>query len=497
MGVRVGGTRTGLSRVRGSASALTLRSLPTVGLDRPMRVHLLLGAGGVRCLSYIGALSALEQAGHEIATVSTASAGTLVGALHCSGVTAEAMEDMAVRANLRRLSGKSRFTRLGWPLTLFSWPYNRYSEPGIAEVYKQIVEAAGGDADLTLGELKVPLSTAAVDVAGQRLLVYSTAEHPKMPVQDLLKIAVAIPMMYEPARRQQRQVMDASLASYAPIWLAAGQREDLPIVVLRTTRKRELSHKLLPWLTDVIQGGVVSRDTFELERMPRVTVHDIETDVEAFDFKLKDDQIKKLIATGRHTVVDNLERNEQTIVSPADRGDVGAVREAAGLYSRHLARLARDRTATVFISYAHEDVDWVTRLRSSLDHLIADARVDIWDDSYIKAGSVWRGAIEDAIERARVAVLLVSKDFSRSTFIRTTELELLRAAAADRGLPLLWIPIDRSPAPVHDIQGLWPPDRSLGSLSDFDADDALGQIARKIQDAYAEVVGSMTTTRSE
>jgi len=34
----------------------------------------------------------------------------------------ETTEAMAVRKNLRRLSGKSRFRRLGRPLTLFSWP---------------------------------------------------------------------------------------------------------------------------------------------------------------------------------------------------------------------------------------------------------------------------------------------------------------------------------------------------------------------------------------
>jgi predicted acylesterase/phospholipase RssA len=57
-------------------------------------VHVLLSAGGVPCLSYIGAPARLEQEGHEVATVSTCSAGTFVGALYCCGVSPEAQHQL-------------------------------------------------------------------------------------------------------------------------------------------------------------------------------------------------------------------------------------------------------------------------------------------------------------------------------------------------------------------------------------------------------------------
>jgi hypothetical protein len=76
------------------------------------RVHLLLSAGGVRCLSYIGALEQLEQEGFEIATVSTCSAGTLVGALYCAGVAPGAMREAALDLNLRRFAGDARWNWL-------------------------------------------------------------------------------------------------------------------------------------------------------------------------------------------------------------------------------------------------------------------------------------------------------------------------------------------------------------------------------------------------
>jgi predicted acylesterase/phospholipase RssA len=359
------------------------------------RVHLLLGAGGIRCLSYIGALIQIEQEQYEIATVSTASAGTLVGALYCAGVAPETILREALAMDLADVAGEIRCKPLRRLWTLRSWPYALYREPGLAKAFADIMIAAGGNPDPTLGELEVPLSTAAVDVAGKRLLVYSTDQHPDMRVRELLNIAVAIPLMYRPHERQGREVMDASLATYAPVWLAAGQREDLPIIVLRTRGPQVQARELVPWLTDVIQSGIVSRDTFDLERLPRVTVHDIEADVDAFQFGLSRQEVSKLVDAGRRTVATAEERRAQEFVGPKDGAEGRAERDAAGRFSRHLDRLARNRKPTVFISYAREDSHWVRRLRDKLDRLLADRSVEVWDDSYIKPGAVWRGSIED------------------------------------------------------------------------------------------------------
>jgi len=45
--------------------------------------------------------------------------------------------------------------------------------------------------------------------------------------------------------------------------------------------------------------------------------------------------------------------------------------------------------------------------------------VDAWDDQRIPVGAQWRDEIAEAIDAARVAVLLVSKDFLASRFIKT------------------------------------------------------------------------------
>lgn len=476
-------------QVRRSPPVLTARETRR-GRPTARRVHLLLSAGGVRCLSYIGALMQLEQQGYEIATVSTCSAGTFVGALYCSGVDPAAIREAALSFDLRQLAGDVRWRRLRRLWTLRSWPYALYRQPGIPQVFRKILEDQGRHPDPTLGELRPPLSTAAVDVAAKRVLVYSSDANPDMRASELLRIAIAIPLMYAPHTRGGKEVMDATLASHTPIWLATGQREDLPIVVLRTPPPNASRRHdgVIRWLNDVLSSGVASRDTLLLERLPRVSVYDIETEFSAFDFDLSHGQVETLIEAGRRTVAEYEERGAEpsTPPSPTDNDDARAERKAAGLYERHLDRLAGGRTPTVFLSYAREDQRWVKRLRRQLGELLADTQVSVWDDSYIKPGALWDAAIKDAIRRARVAVLFVSRYYLASSYIRHEELPILREQAASGQVRILWISVDGSEPdePERSFQAVKDPAAPLAAIDEATADQALADLARIIERNY-------------
>jgi hypothetical protein len=98
---------------------------------------------------------------------------------------------------------------------------------------------------------------------------------------------------------------------------------------------------------------------------------------------------------------------------------------------------------TVFISYSHKDPDpqWLARVRANLRPLERRGlRVQIWDDSHIQAGMKWHREIESALQKARIALLLISANFFESDFIWTNELPPLLYAAENHGtvvLPLI------------------------------------------------------------
>lgn len=98
----------------------------------------------------------------------------------------------------------------------------------------------------------------------------------------------------------------------------------------------------------------------------------------------------------------------------------------------------RDR---VFISYAHVDKYWLDRLTSAFANDLRAHLVDVWDDRLIESGHDWHDKIDRAIDRARVAVLLVSPAFLKSTFIMNEELPRI-LEAVNHGLTILWIPLE-------------------------------------------------------
>ena len=471
----------------GEASKPARRPSPTT------RAHLVLSAGGVRCIAYIGALEQLEAEGYEWASVSTCSAGTFVGALYCCGVSPEAMREATLRLDLRQLTGDVSWKWLRRLWTLRSWPFALYGEPGMPRVFQRILEEERLDPDPTLRDVQIPMATAAVDVAADRLLVYSSEMNPTMRVAEVLRIATAIPLLYAPHTADGREVLDAALASYTPIWLATGQRDDLPIVALRVpspaTPDRQQS--VIGWINDVLASGIASRDTFDLERLPGITLIDIPTGVSAFDFGLPRAAREELIDRGRAAVAERFDREAERprlppSPTPPKNDNDRAERQATKLFQMHLDNVARARNATVFLSYAREDREWVERLRTNLGPLLISKDVTVWDDSYIAPGTSWEAAIHNAILRARVAVLFVSQHFRKSDYAIGTELKLLREQLEKARVRILWVSVDGTlpDDAEQELQAAHNPEEPLAQVADAVADKALRDVARLVEEQF-------------
>ena len=106
----------------------------------------------------------------------------------------------------------------------------------------------------------------------------------------------------------------------------------------------------------------------------------------------------------------------------------------------------------VFVSYSHRDKAWLERVQVHLKPLAEGGKLDLWDDTGIKAGQRWRDEIEAAARATDVAILLISADFYASDFIANNELPpLLETAQSERGLVILGVHINYSDFENDDV----------------------------------------------
>jgi WD40 repeat protein len=138
----------------------------------------------------------------------------------------------------------------------------------------------------------------------------------------------------------------------------------------------------------------------------------------------------------------------------------------------------------LFISYSHNDNEWLDRLKTTLKPLVRRGEISAFSDQDIQTGAHWREAIQQALDSAEVAVLLVTPDFLASDFIDQNELPLLLKAAETRKLAVFWIAVRYSTyrdSKIEPFQAANDPSRPLASLSPADLDKELVQIYDKIK----------------
>lgn len=155
----------------------------------------------------------------------------------------------------------------------------------------------------------------------------------------------------------------------------------------------------------------------------------------------------------------------------------------------HLPETTKDEVVErteVFISYSHDDHEWMNKLEKFLKPLVRNQSIKHWVDKQIPVGAKWRVEIEKAIARAKVAVLLVSANFLASDFITEQELPPILEAAEQEGLTIVWIPIGPSSYEytfIKDFQAASNPQHPLNSLSESEQQKILVDICNKIAKA--------------
>ncbi len=111
----------------------------------------------------------------------------------------------------------------------------------------------------------------------------------------------------------------------------------------------------------------------------------------------------------------------------------------------------------VFISYSHEDEEFLNELEVHLALLKREGLIRTWHDRKITPGEQWRVELDDHLEDAGLILLLVSASFIGSDYcweVEVTKALDRHARGEVRVVPILVRSCDWETAPFADIQGL-------------------------------------------
>jgi hypothetical protein len=150
---------------------------------------------------------------------------------------------------------------------------------------------------------------------------------------------------------------------------------------------------------------------------------------------------------------------------------------------------------SVFISYSHKDEDWKDRLVTHLGVLEHEGILDVWEDRQIEAGDDWKPEIEEAINKAAVAILMISANFLTSKFILGEEVPKLLKRRTEQGVRV--IPLIVKPCAWTQVKWLSPiqarpkDGKPLSGGNDNQIDTDLAALAEEIAKLIkrAETIG--------
>jgi len=140
----------------------------------------------------------------------------------------------------------------------------------------------------------------------------------------------------------------------------------------------------------------------------------------------------------------------------------------------------------VFISYSHNDAVYLRRLHAHLAYYERNNLIDYWDDTKLSVGQKWEQEIAEAIEHARVCILLVSADFLASAYVAEKELPRMLARARDDGALIFSVILTPSAfkrTELRTFQAINDASRPLIGMSRYNREAVLQELADKVADA--------------
>ncbi len=172
------------------------------------KIGLALGGGVARGVTHLGVLSALEEAGIPIDCVAGTSAGSLIGAIYCSGYGLERALEVASHMSW-------------WKIARPVWPSQGFLS--FTRLERFLVMELG---DLSFTDLKIPYAAVAADIDSGKEVVLCEGR-----LAPAVRASCSVPGVITPIKVDGRRLVDGSIANTLPVSAARNLGADYVIGV--------------------------------------------------------------------------------------------------------------------------------------------------------------------------------------------------------------------------------------------------------------------------
>jgi hypothetical protein len=151
----------------------------------------------------------------------------------------------------------------------------------------------------------------------------------------------------------------------------------------------------------------------------------------------------------------------------------------------HADEMSWQSESKVFISYSRKDSRYLKELHSNLDFYVRANVVKYWDDTKIQPGSLWKQELQQALDTAKIAILLVSPDFLASDFIFREELPRILDAANRSSMVVFCVIVRPSlfgDTDLRRFQTVNPPSQPLSTMNQGKRDEVWVRVAKLVKD---------------
>ena len=234
---------------------------PLKEIKRP-KIALVLSGGGVRGITHIGVLKALEKYHIPIDLIVGTSIGSLVGALYASGYSTEQLQtlvdttnwasvlsfaDEADRTDLfvgqKQAADRNLLTIRFDGLTPVI-PTALSSGQRLTTFINQLTLQGIYHPNHSFDDLKIPFRAVSTDMVSGRRAVLSSGN-----LAEAIRASISVPLLYSSVKRDSMELTDGGLISNIPVEVAQDMNMDIVIAVDASSPLRKASQLNAPWET--------------------------------------------------------------------------------------------------------------------------------------------------------------------------------------------------------------------------------------------------------